>query len=155
MTEESEYALRNWHHMPKHPVGIDCLKSDIGGKIHLGRIENRCVDIVYHGLFEPITSRRIEPIELFRRGDHNYIYAYCHLEEEVRCFRIDRIFQAELTGQPNKHLYRKPVIFRRDSTTKVNDKRHSVKQFYSLMRALIPYIVITIFILILFFYRNK
>jgi hypothetical protein len=139
MSEDSEY-IRKWRHMPKYPLGIDGLKSDIGVKIQLALKEKRCVDIIYHGREEPITSRRIEPIELFRRGNYHYTYAYCYLEEEMRYFRIDRIYQAKLTDQTAKHLY---------------GKRLSVKRFYSFIRRFIPYILIAIFILIFFSYRTK
>jgi len=155
MEEESEYALRKWHQMPKHPVSVDCFKSDIGTNIQMGIEKKRCVNIVYHGLNEPETSRIIEPVEFFKRGNENYVHAYCQLEEEMRTFRIDRISQAKLTEQSCEVLYREPITYRKDSATTMHESQYNSNRGYSLIRVLLPYIVFALFLIVLLFYRSK
>jgi predicted DNA-binding transcriptional regulator YafY len=37
------------------------------------------------------TTRRVDPLRLEWRGDVVYLIAYCHLREDQRVFRVDRI----------------------------------------------------------------
>lgn len=48
---------------------------------------------------EESTERLIEPIGIFHENENWYTIAYCHLREEYRQFRIDRVIIACLTNQ--------------------------------------------------------
>ncbi|MFB5946478.1 helix-turn-helix transcriptional regulator [Albibacterium profundi] len=52
-----------------------------------------------------VTQREIEPVGLFHQGSFWYFMAYCHLREDYRQFRIDRVQQLDLTnrGFTRKH----------------------------------------------------
>ena len=41
------------------------------------------------------TTRRVDPLRLEWRGDVAYLVAHCHLREEERVFRVDRIRRVE------------------------------------------------------------
>jgi predicted DNA-binding transcriptional regulator YafY len=44
--------------------------------------------------------RHIEPVGVFHEHDHWYLYAFCHLRNEYRQFRTDRIVVIRPTDQP-------------------------------------------------------
>jgi len=47
-----------------------------------------------------VKARCIEPIGIFQEGDFWYFMAFCHLRNEVRQFRLDRIHKIELSEEP-------------------------------------------------------
>ena len=47
---------------------------------------------------EPI-ERRVDPYGLLFRRQHWYLSGYCHLRQDLRIFRLDRIQQLTLLGQ--------------------------------------------------------
>ncbi|WP_192822423.1 YafY family protein [Rufibacter sp. LB8] len=49
---------------------------------------------------EATTERRIEPVGLFHENNFWYIMGYCHLRQEYRQFRTDRMLQIKLTDKP-------------------------------------------------------
>ncbi|QHL88297.1 WYL domain-containing protein [Nibribacter ruber] len=63
---------------------------------------------------EEATERLIEPVGLFHENNFWYIMGYCHLREDYRQFRTDRMLQIKLTDRPfsKEHgplsEYRKP-----------------------------------------------
>ena len=46
------------------------------------------------------TDRKVEPIGVFQTGDNWRLIAYCHLRNDYRDFRLDRITNIELTSAP-------------------------------------------------------
>jgi len=108
----SENSLIEWLFMPKQKVDVDRLHTKDEIIVYEACKNQRCVDIEYFGLNKPKTSRRIEPIQLFRRGNYVYVDAYCHLRDDMRCFRIDRISKAIPTEDPCMHVDRKPVVYK-------------------------------------------
>ena len=54
-----------------------------------------------------LSERLIDPWGLVFRDGHWYLLGHCHLRHEPRIFRLDRMGQAELTGQ----TFRKPDNF--------------------------------------------
>jgi DNA polymerase III subunit epsilon len=46
----------------------------------------------------PVTVRVVQPLEVYYERGHGYLRAFCHLRQEERNFRLDRI--AELTVLP-------------------------------------------------------
>ncbi|WP_298155074.1 YafY family protein [Flavobacterium sp.] len=45
-------------------------------------------------------ERIIEPVGVFHENNNWYIYGYCHLREDYRQFRTDRIHHIKMTDQP-------------------------------------------------------
>jgi len=48
---------------------------------------------------DQITQRKLNPYNIFFNNGAPYLYAYCHLREEKRIFRIDRIRNIKLTTE--------------------------------------------------------
>ncbi|MGS2761546.1 helix-turn-helix transcriptional regulator [Sinomicrobium sp. M5D2P9] len=60
--------------------------------------DKKVVKITYRALGrEEKTERFIEPIGVYHENDHWYTIGYCHLREDYRHFRADRIYNIELT----------------------------------------------------------
>ncbi len=58
-----------------------------------------CVEIKYYSRSQgKFTKRRIEPGNIERRSGRAYLNAFCHLRNEDRVFRVDRIKRIEVCG---------------------------------------------------------
>jgi len=147
----SENSLIEWLLMPKQKVDVDRLQTKNAIIVYEACKNQRCVDIEYFGDGKPKTSRRIEPFELFKRGNDVYVYAYCHLRHDMRHFRIDRIYKAIPTEDPCRHIDRKPVIYKLKT-----EASHSIEESpegsHSSFSKLLFYIAI--FLLLLLFAYN-
>ncbi|UGU14499.1 YafY family transcriptional regulator [Sinomicrobium kalidii] len=65
-----------------------------------GISEKKVVKMTYRALGrEEKTERFIEPIGVYHENDHWYTIGYCHLREDYRHFRADRIHGIELTDR--------------------------------------------------------
>lgn len=51
------------------------------------------VKITYTNAKSDQSQRVIEPIEVYKRGQHEFLIAFCQTREEERTFRIDRILE--------------------------------------------------------------
>lgn len=62
--------------------------------------ERRRVDLEYYTYSrDALTRRRFEPHLVFASLGHWYVSGYCHLAQDRRMFRLDRIKSAELTSE--------------------------------------------------------
>lgn len=62
--------------------------------------ELRTVEMIYQGGSDPQPkSRMMDPYALVHRWGWWYVIGFCHLRNEMRSFRVDRIQQLLLTGQ--------------------------------------------------------
>lgn len=62
--------------------------------------EQRSVEITYFSMTrEEFTIRKVDPYGLKPDGDLWWMVAYCHLREDMRVFRVDRIKEACLTHE--------------------------------------------------------
>lgn len=66
-----------------------------GGQQHL------LVNIVYFDKEYGQTSRHVEPYEFKYAG----VYAFCHLRQEIRLFKIERMDNVVLTDEPFEPRY--------------------------------------------------
>lgn len=65
--------------------------------------DKKVVEMTYKSFGnEESTDRLIEPIGIFHENENWYTIAYCHLREDYRQFRIDRVIAASLTAQIQK-----------------------------------------------------
>lgn len=113
--------------------------------MHRGIVNKVCVDIVYEGVGEPVTSRKIDPIELFRRGNHDYVRAYCHLEREDRYFRLDRISDARITEQAHMDLTERSFNGAEESLYPVSSTQEPISprpSIYDHIKTLLPYLLV-------------
>jgi predicted DNA-binding transcriptional regulator YafY len=61
--------------------------------------EKKAVKMIYKAFGNDKSERLIEPIGIFHEHENWYTIAYCHLREEYRQFRIDRVIEIHLTNQ--------------------------------------------------------
>ncbi len=62
--------------------------------------EHRSVDLEYYTYSrDALTRRRVDPHLVFATLGHWYVSGYCHLAEDRRLFRLDRIKTAELSDE--------------------------------------------------------
>ena len=66
-------------------------------KLRRAARENRRVDMLYQSTSKTeATRRQVDPCALVHRSGWWYLVGYCHLREELRTFRVDRIQSLEL-----------------------------------------------------------
>ena len=61
--------------------------------------EGRVVTLRYHSFARVVTDRTVDPYALSLRWGNWYLIGYCHLRDELRTFRIDRIKDCTVLGQ--------------------------------------------------------
>ena len=65
--------------------------------------DEKRIDVNYYSMSSnQTTKRKLDPYNLFFNNGAPYLYAYCHLREEKRIFRIDRIKELQLTAETYK-----------------------------------------------------
>lgn len=64
-----------------------------------GISEKKAVKMEYRAFGNDQSERIIEPIGIFHENSNWYTIGYCHLRNEYRQFRIDRVISIELTDQ--------------------------------------------------------
>ena len=62
--------------------------------------ERRCVRIVYRGFNKDTSERMVAPYALALQWGLWYLVGHCHLRDEMRTFRVDRIQNIEVTDTP-------------------------------------------------------
>jgi predicted DNA-binding transcriptional regulator YafY len=62
--------------------------------------EKKGVKMIYRAFGNDNSERLVEPIGIFHENTNWYTIGYCHLREEYRQFRIDRVIEIKLTDQP-------------------------------------------------------
>jgi len=67
------------------------LPSDLPKAIRQAILAGQSLTIVYEKKNGEIMQRRITPLSAYAAGPYLYVVAYCHLREEQRTFRVDRI----------------------------------------------------------------
>jgi predicted DNA-binding transcriptional regulator YafY len=69
-------------------------------KLRRAARENRRVSMRYHSGSNPHGSQReLDPYALAHRQGWWYVVGFCHVRQEIRTFRVDRIAELSLTGQ--------------------------------------------------------
>lgn len=78
--------------LEEHQQKFDKLKKAIN--------EGKKIKVNYYSMSSnQTTKRKLDPYNLFFNKGAPYLYAYCHLREEKRIFRIDRIKKIKLTAE--------------------------------------------------------
>jgi len=78
----------------------------------------RVVNIDYVDRTGVATTRALDPIQFVHVGGRWYLQAHCHLRDDGRWFRLDRINRARLTGaSASDHDYRAAAGIPRPETT--------------------------------------
>lgn len=81
-------------------VGLGTLATPQLRSLREASKARKCVDMSYHSFSRnQRTERRIEPTRFFLDSGRWYVGGYCHLAEQERVFRVDRIENVEVSGQ--------------------------------------------------------
>jgi predicted DNA-binding transcriptional regulator YafY len=75
-------------------------KDDLFKKINNAIRSGQCLDMDYYSFSrDQFSERKIDPYRIVFRDGFWYLVAYCHLRNEVRLFRVDRIEELKLTAE--------------------------------------------------------
>jgi predicted DNA-binding transcriptional regulator YafY len=81
------------------------LRRDYGPWVPLLDELRRCVarrrqvQLVYQSFRQQVTHRSLDPYALALQWGNWYVLGYCHLRQDLRTFRVDRIQKVEPTGE--------------------------------------------------------
>lgn len=64
--------------------------------------EKKVVKMIYKAFGNDNSERHIEPIGVFHEHENWYTIGFCHLRQEYRQFRLDRVVEIKLTDQPQE-----------------------------------------------------
>ncbi len=65
-----------------------------------GIAQHKCIDIEYHANYNlQFTTRTLESVGIYFSSNHWYLIAFCHLRNEYRTFRVDRIQKILVTAK--------------------------------------------------------
>ena len=78
--------------LEEHQQKFNLLKEAINN-------ENKILVNYYSMSSDQTTERKLDPYNLFFNNGAPYLYAFCHLREEKRIFRIDRIKDIKITAE--------------------------------------------------------
>ena len=90
--------------------------------------EKKAVKIIYKAFGNDNSERLIEPIGIFHENTNWYTIAYCHLRNEYRQFRIDRVIEMQLTNFPQQE---------RTSLKEFQELKEKMKSSATLQKAVI------------------
>lgn len=99
-------SLDYWHRSRKKSFHDgSTLTTEVEKKLAEAANKKVKVEIIYSGGSEPPSRRIIEPNKLYERLGNNYVESYCHLRDEYRTFKIDRIESIQVLNSPQEKDY--------------------------------------------------
>ena len=99
------------------------------------------ITIEYRNRLNEITTREIEPISIVFKGYTWHLYAYCHLKNDYRVFRISRIIK--IRKEDKTFIKREVTYLEHEELTKKNEEYVPITlKFNSHVRALVEDIFI-------------
>ena len=83
--------------LPSHEIAEHRLRGTLSGAVETGRQ-------VRMGYYVPArdeaTERTVDPLRVVTASGHSYLEAWCHLAEDQRLFRLDRIIDVSVLDDP-------------------------------------------------------
>ncbi len=80
-------------------TGADALSTETLLKLSTAVYQKQQVIIRYSDKKEQVTERAIDPYGIVHHGVSWYLSAHCHLREDLRLFRLERVQSVQLTSQ--------------------------------------------------------
>ena len=74
--------------------------TELVGRIQDAMLNSVAIDCVYVNQLGEKASRRIDPLRIDFVANKHYLRGYCHKNQSVRSFRLDRMLDAAVTGEP-------------------------------------------------------
>lgn len=97
--QELRKALQNSGPVPVTAIASDRMSSLLD-TLHQAISEDRSIVCEYRNQKGEQSQRRIDPIVIELRGKKHYLRGWCHINKEVRAFRLDRIISLEILNEP-------------------------------------------------------
>lgn len=92
--------------------------------------EKKVVKMLYRAFGNDKSERLIEPIGVFHEHENWYTIAFCHLREEYRQFRLDRVIEIHLTDQLQQE---------RTSLKEFYQEQQSIRASFTVQKAVIRF----------------
>ncbi len=99
MSDDKRKALARWKRLPHGRLQQSDITPEVL-RINKALEESTDILITYHGGSESGRSRKILPLELFKKGGMLYLTAMCRVRSEERVFRLDRLQLPPEEGGP-------------------------------------------------------
>jgi predicted DNA-binding transcriptional regulator YafY len=90
--------------------------------------EKKVVKMTYQAFDKESSERFIEPIGIFHENSNWYTIGFCHLREEYRQFRIDRVKEIKLTDIPQ---------LERTSLKEFQELKEKMKSSFTMQKAIL------------------
>jgi proteasome accessory factor B len=99
-------------HFPERRVGVRAELGEIYATIEAATRYRKRVTLTYQTAATGMKSRRdIDPYGLIYRESAWLVVGWCHLRQEVRTFRVDRIHDAVMAPRPKSPDFERPADF--------------------------------------------
>jgi proteasome accessory factor B len=99
-------------HFPERRVGVRPELGDIYATIESATRHRKRVTLTYQAAATGMVSRReLDPYALVYREGAWLAVGWCHLRQEVRTFRVDRIHEAVMAPRPKSPDFERPADF--------------------------------------------
>jgi proteasome accessory factor B len=99
-------------HFPERRVGVRPDFADIYATIEAAQRHRKRVTVRYQtATTGMVSTREIDPYALVYRDSAWLAVAWCHLRQEVRTFRVDRIHEAVMAPKPKSPDFERPADF--------------------------------------------
>lgn len=92
--------------------------------------EKKVVKMIYKAFGNENSERNIEPIGVFHEHENWYTIGFCHLRQEYRQFRLDRVVEIKLTDQPQ---------LERTSLKEFQQQQEDVRAGFAVQKAVIRF----------------
>lgn len=99
-------------HFPEQRIGVRPELGEIYATIEAATRHRKRVTLTYQAAATGIKSRReLDPYALVYREGAWLAVGWCHLRQEVRTFRVDRIHEAVMAPKPKSPDFERPTDF--------------------------------------------
>jgi proteasome accessory factor B len=99
-------------HFPERRIGVRPELGDIYATIEAATRHRKRVTLTYQAAATGIKSKReLDPYALVYREGAWLAVGWCHLRQEVRTFRVDRIAEAVMAPKPKSPDFERPTDF--------------------------------------------
>jgi proteasome accessory factor B len=99
-------------HFPERRVGVRPELAEIYATIESATRHRKRVTLTYQAAATGMVSRRdVDPYALVYREGAWLAVGWCHLRQEVRTFRVDRIHEAVIAPRPKSPDFERPADF--------------------------------------------
>lgn len=99
-------------HFPERRIGVRPELAEIYATIEAATRHRKRVTLTYQAAATGMVSRReLDPYALVYREGAWLAVGWCHLRQEVRSFRVDRIHEAVMGPKPKSPDFERPIQF--------------------------------------------